>query len=98
MPADWSTMPMRWRIAFVALGGVEAEHRDLAGGPLAVPLEDLDGRGLAGAVRPEEREDLAVLDRQVDALDGLELAVRLAQPFDDDRGHVPERTGVCCNQ
>ena len=46
--------------------------------------QDLDGRGLARAVRPEQGEDLALVDGQVDAVqDGL-LPVRLAQA---GRGH-----------
>ena len=72
MPADWRTMPMRARIPSVALGRIEAEDRDRARGALAVALEDLDGRGLARAVRAQEREDLALVDGQVDALDGLQ--------------------------
>src|SRR5690606_30978146 len=42
--------------------GILAEHADLPGVPLTVALEDLDGGGLAGAVGPEYREDLAVAD------------------------------------
>ena len=34
--------------------------------------DDVDQRGLAGAVRPEQREDLAAADLQVDALQRLE--------------------------
>ena len=44
-------MPICWRIARSALDGVEPEHPDLARGALPVSLEDLGGRGLAGAVR-----------------------------------------------
>src|SRR5690606_27516598 len=39
----------------VAILRVDAEDRHVAGVPLPVALEDLDGRGLAGAVRPEQR-------------------------------------------
>ena len=53
---------------------------------LAVALEDLDGRRLAGAVRAEQPEDLAGGDLEADAADGLDLAVRLAQAADLDRG------------
>ena len=68
---------------------------------VAEALEDLDGRRLAGAVRPEEGEDLAALDLEVDAGDRLDLAVALAQPADgDDRLHaasvgMPEGPGQC---
>ena len=62
-----------------ALAGIEAEHADLAGGALAVALEDLDGGRLAGAVRPEQTEHLAAADLEVDSANGLELGVGLAQ-------------------
>src|SRR5207244_6870015 len=35
---------------------------------------------LAGAVRPEVAEDVSLLDRQVDVVDGDELAVQLDEP------------------
>ncbi len=66
--------------------GVLAEDRDLARRALAIALEHLDRRGLAGAVRAQEGEDLAPLDGQVQATDGLEVAIGLAQARDaDDR-------------
>ena len=43
----------------VGVSGVLAQHRDLTGGPDPEALEDLDGRGLARAVRPEQADDLA---------------------------------------
>ena len=64
--------------------GVEAEHRDLSRVASAVALEDLDGRRLAGAVRAEQAEDLALLDRERDPANGLVVAVRLAQAPDVD--------------
>ncbi len=66
--------------------GIVAEHGDLALGARTVPLEDLDRRGLARAVRPEQAEDLAAVDRHVDPTQRLEVAVALAQPADLDRG------------
>jgi hypothetical protein len=42
--------------------------------------EDPDQRGLARAVRPEEGEDLARRDREVDFVEDFLLAVGLAQP------------------
>src|SRR5262245_45857762 len=77
----------------VASRRIDAEHGHIAGGASAEALEDLDRRRLAGAVRAEEREDLAALDLEVDARDGFELAVALAQPVDgDDRLHAGEST------
>src|SRR6185312_16935415 len=68
-----------------AFGGVVAEHGDLALAARAVALEDLDTGRLACAVRPQQSEDLAALDRDVDAAERLEVAVALAQPADLDR-------------
>src|SRR5581483_5217817 len=61
--------------------------RALAGVPAAVALEDLHGRRLAGAVRAEQPKHLALLDREVDPADRLEVPVGLAQAADLDRKH-----------
>ena len=71
----------------VAVLRIDAEDADIAGGPLAIALEDLHRRGLAGAVWPEEGEDLADLDGEVDSRARLLRAVRLAQPVDLDGVH-----------
>ena len=42
--------------------GIEPEHAHLARVGPSVPLEDLDGGRLAGAVRPEQPEHLALAD------------------------------------
>src|SRR5439155_11961603 len=42
------------------------------------------GGRLSGAVRPEQREDLAAVDVQIDTLHGLDVAVRLPQSGDVD--------------
>jgi hypothetical protein len=42
--------------------GFGAENRDATGITAAIALDDLDGRRLAGAVRAEERDDLAGAD------------------------------------
>ena len=62
----------------------EAEHLDPARVGVAVALEDLDGGGLAGTVRPEQGQDLTPIDREVDALQDLAGAVGLAEPTDHD--------------
>ncbi len=56
-----------------------AEHAHLAADALAVALEDLDGRRLAGPVGSEEREHLAAPDLQVDSAHDLDVAVGLAK-------------------
>ena len=58
-----------------------------------VPLEDLDGRRLPGAVGTEEREHLAVPDLEVDPAHDLLVAVGLAQPADVDRESVRAMCG-----
>ena len=68
--------------------GVIPEHRHLAAVARAVPLEDLHGRGLAGAVGPEQPEHLAAPHLDVDPAHGLVLAVALAQVAHLDRGAV----------
>src|SRR5262249_54855664 len=49
--------------------------------------EDADGGRLAGAVRPEQPEDLALAHGEGDAAQSLHSSVALAQPVDDDRVH-----------
>ena len=66
MADDWRTMPIRSRHSRPRLLRVDAEDRDAAAVALAVALEHLDRRRLAGAVRPEEAEDLALLDLEAD--------------------------------
>src|SRR6185369_6977849 len=67
---------------------IGAEHLYLAGIASAVALEDLDRRRLAGAVRPQQAEDLSRAELEVDAFQRFEVAVRLRQAANaDDRGH-----------
>ena len=49
-------------------------------------VEHSDERGLAGAVGPEQPEDLTVFDREADAVDGREVAELLDELVDLDRG------------
>ncbi len=74
--------------AAVAALGIPPEHPHLAPGAAPVALEDLDRRGLAGPVRPEQAEHLPALDGEGDAAHGLHVAVRLAQVCHlDGRAH-----------
>ena len=75
-------MPIRSRHSGPRLLRVDAEDRDGAGVARAVALEHLDRRRLAGAVRAEQAEDLALLDLEVDPADGLDLPVGLVQVVD----------------
>ena len=68
---------------------VDAEHGDRPGVAPPIALQDLDGGRLAGPVRAEQGEDLPVLDREVDARDGVDLPVPLPQALHDDRRRHP---------
>jgi len=60
----------------------EDDHVSAVAGPEA--LQDLDRRGLAGPVRTEEREDLAVANLEVDPSNRFAPPVGLAQAPDLD--------------
>ena len=47
--------------------------------------EHLDGRRLPRSVRTKERENLSLAHREVDAVDGSQLAVALGQAANVDR-------------
>ena len=68
----------------LAVLGVVAEDAYVARAARAVALEDLGGRRLAGAVGPEEAEDLSRGDGEGDAAHRLDVAVGLAQADDLD--------------
>ena len=79
----------RWRPAARCRSGPASRARRCRGRrraprprrrPPAVALQDLHGRGLAGAVRAEQREHLAVLDVEVDAVDAARPPYRLLSP------------------
>jgi hypothetical protein len=56
---------------------VGAEDRDATCVTMAVALDDLDGRRLAGTVRAEERDNLAGADLERHVVDDTPLTVRL---------------------
>src|ERR1019366_1806851 len=69
-------------------GAVDAEHEGLAARRPDQVDDRPDRSGLAGAVRAEEAEHLALLDAEVDLDDPAVRAVRLGQLLGlDDRGH-----------
>ena len=55
------------------VGGVFAEDQGLAFGGKQQAQQQLDRGGLAGAVGPEQAEDFALLDFQVERLEGPHL-------------------------
>jgi hypothetical protein len=80
----------------VAAGGrrVGTEHGDgpVIGPPVA--LDDLDRRRLAGAVRPEQGEDLARGDPEGEVADDGPAVICLGQPGDLDRRPHPVDDGA----
>ena len=58
---------------------VRALEDDLAGIGAVIGADDVAERGLAGAVRADQRDELALLDGQLDVVDGARLAEVLLQ-------------------
>ena len=74
-------------------GRVPAEEPHRAAVRVTKALGTLDQRRLAGAVEAEDAEDLALVDGEVDAVDGDEVAVPLGQLLDlQQRSHGDDGT------
>ena len=73
---------------------IVAEHADGAGGHLGQAQHHQNGRGLAGAVRPEQAEDLAAPDRERDVVHGRDAAVALGQTLRLDDGVAHRRPNL----
>ena len=71
-------------------GGVHPQDANVAAVPAAVAFQDLHRGGLAGAVRAEQRHELAAGDRELEAVEDLQRPVALAQPANLDRERHPE--------
>ena len=78
-------MPSRWRSA-CARRPAQPEHLDFAGVGLGQPFADLDRRRLAGAVRAEQAEALAGAHVEIEAVDGDDVLVGLAEIGDAQGG------------
>ena len=81
---------------------IAAVDQHLPSGRRHRAADDPDQRRLAGAIRTEKREDFALLDAQVDALQRLEAAgIGFLQVTDVDDGHAKapfSRCRVACPQ
>jgi hypothetical protein len=64
---------------------IEAEYLDAPGGRPEQRGRDLEKRGLAGAVAPEQNGDPAFGDLEADALEDMALAVEGMQAFGRER-------------
>src|SRR5438093_7036753 len=71
---------------------VHAEDVDRAGVRRVQPLDHLHRRRLARAVRAEQAEDLALRYLEADAIDRLDVAVRLEHVVDRDHRVLPGAT------
>src|SRR5262249_53738284 len=63
--------------------GIEAKRADSATIERAVAFENLHGRGLAGAIGSQQREDLTTPDGEREVADGGPFAVGLCQVLND---------------
>src|SRR5207302_1978394 len=80
-------------------GDVLTEEQDLAAVRLDEPRDGVEDGGLAGAVRADDPEDLAFLELEADAVQGVDAAVALRDvPGLEDRlpvlGHALARRGA----
>src|SRR5262245_20830548 len=80
---------------------IEAEDRDRSAIRDTQALDALERRGLAGAVRSDQAEDLAVVDLERHLVDGDRPAVGLPAAVDTDdyffvTAHVPLRISASC--
>src|SRR5690606_20513629 len=69
------------------LRDVLALEADTAGCRLIDAAYEVEDRRLAGAVRTDDREDLALVDAEADAVDGLDAAEMHGQVFDFQQRH-----------
>jgi hypothetical protein len=69
------------------LPGVPTEHPDVAGRRPDEVEQEVDGRRFARAVRPQEAEDLALGDLEVEVADGRHVAETLGDVPQLDRAH-----------
>ncbi len=68
------------------VAGIVPQHRHLAPVAMAMTLQDLERGGLSGPVGTEEREHLALLDRETHPVHGAVLTVAFLEMLDHDRG------------
>ena len=66
------TTPMQDLATSSCAVDVVAEHLDRAAGLVDERGDDADERGLAGAVRTQQREEIALLDLEIDTFERLD--------------------------
>jgi len=65
--------------------GIEAEDGDVAAGSGPEAFQNFYGRGLAGAIGPEQAKDFPRLDGEVDSLHGVDVTVGFLEGLHRDR-------------
>jgi len=76
------------------LGDVLAGHVDVALGGLLLPQHQADERGLAGAGRPDDEDELALVDLDGDVLQrDVRILVDLGDVLGPDHGRCPRIKG-----
>src|SRR5262249_29527933 len=68
-------------------GDIAIEQQDRAAVRRELSHDEIEQRGLAGAVRADDQPPLARLDDQIDVGGDAQAPKRLAEPVDDKRGH-----------
>jgi hypothetical protein len=76
---------------------VAAVQEDPTGRGSLEPGDQPEARGLAGAGRAEQREELAVLDLEVDVVDRNDRAELLGDAFESDRERPSRLSDFVCS-
>ena len=90
----WNTMPSSASAGTAIARHVVAHHLDAAGIGGEQAGQELEQRRLAGAVRPEQRDELAGLRRQADAIDRADRPVALDDIVEQQCSGVPRLSFV----
>ncbi len=80
-------MPERGDAVRRHVGDVGAVEYELAAGRLVDAAHQVEDRGLAGAVGADDGEDLALVDVEGDAVDGLDAAEVDREAVDGEEAH-----------
>jgi hypothetical protein len=72
-------------------GDVLVAQQDLAGRDRKQAADEIDDRRLAGAVRPDQAEHLALRNPEIEAVDGADAAEMFTQPLEFEHCPAP-----CC--
>jgi hypothetical protein len=84
---DWKTIPTfarSWASCLPSAGSGSPVDGDRAGVDGLEPVDRPAQRALAGAGRPDDHDDLAAVDRQVDLLEDVQRAEVLVDAREDD--------------